>query len=107
MNPYKLPGYGRQIYNGEKVSLFEIEKASRSRADNNKYNQIMALYKVRKTKKYFLRIGKEIHEIKLREKSFYEHFQKDEVKKILKQNDLKLKNEDDLVKFLRLLDNQY
>ena len=107
MNTVGQKGYARIIYEGEDLALFEKTIAHRTKPDSNPYSDIKANYRIRHIQRYYLNVKEELHEIKLKEKSFYDHFPKEEVKKIFKQNDLKLKNEADLVKFLRLLDSRY
>jgi len=100
MSPYGIEGYARVLYDGEKIKCFESLEAVKQTTDRQTYSQVSSKYKIVSTYKNLLWYNDKISEVKRKDKGFYELFSKSAVKAYLKDNSIKLKNDDDLAIFL-------
>lgn len=108
LNAYGMSGYGSAIYNGERIKCFSKTVASKSTSASsaNAYNQVQDHYKITKRDKTFLWVDGKAHEIKRKDKDIDKLFTNVDVKKIVKSEKLKLKEDRDLVSLLHIIENK-
>lgn len=106
LTPFKGSGFGRVIYDGDKIKFFEQKSARKTTRNTNAYNQVTNMYKLSwKTEQLFF-VDNTLYTVKRKEKELARFFDKSTIKKIVKERGLKLSKDEDLFQLLDELEKK-
>lgn len=95
--------YGKLLFGNEKMEWFTKFTAMKTTSNKANYNEVTAMYRIKTQNKLLLYKDGELVEVSRKLKSLNKYFPDKNVKKIAKQNKLKLKSDKDFKSLMILL----